>query len=165
MGDLNLCQRRKGQEVRKWLFSHNTLTLLYSVVGQVGDDEGAETSASSRCCAGLLVVFSVLLIILFFPLSMVYVVKVRIYYRVSSILNVGVANILLTVRFFLKVIPEYQRAVIFRLGRVEEGEAKGPGQFKRDNRGALSIISGLNGSRNLKYLVYTIRNILPHPMY
>ena len=56
----------------------NIQPLLYSVVGQIGDDENVETSASSRCCAGLLVVFSVLLIILFFPFSMFYVVKVRI---------------------------------------------------------------------------------------
>lgn len=72
------------------------------VVGQVGDDENSEVSASSRLCAGVLILFSVLLIILFFPFSMIYVVK---------------------------VIPEYQRAVIFRLGRVEDGDAKGPGIF------------------------------------
>lgn len=35
---------------------------------------------------------------------------------------------------FLKVIPEYQRAVIFRLGRVEEGDAKGPGNHLTTQR-------------------------------
>jgi erythrocyte band 7 integral membrane protein len=31
--------------------------------------------------------------------------------------------------FFKKVVQEYQRAVIFRLGRILSGGAKGPGLF------------------------------------
>lgn len=31
--------------------------------------------------------------------------------------------------FFLKVVQEYERAVIFRLGRLMQGGAKGPGIF------------------------------------
>ena len=71
-----------GIEVKRYcvaLPTHHSLTLLYSVIGQVGDDENSETSASSRLCAGILVLFSVLLIILFFPFSMFYVVKVCVY--------------------------------------------------------------------------------------
>ena len=30
--------------------------------------------------------------------------------------------------FHLKVVPEYERAVIFRLGRLKDREAKGPGK-------------------------------------
>lgn len=31
--------------------------------------------------------------------------------------------------FFYKVVQEYERAVIFRLGRLMQGGAKGPGKF------------------------------------
>ncbi|XP_065918186.1 stomatin-4-like isoform X2 [Dysidea avara] len=72
------------------------------IVRQIGDDENVKVSTSSSVCAGVLVFFSVILMILFFPFSLF---------------------------FAIKVIPEYQRAVIFRLGRVEEGDAKGPGIF------------------------------------
>ena len=30
--------------------------------------------------------------------------------------------------YIVQVIPEYQRAVIFRLGRVKDGNVKGPGK-------------------------------------
>ena len=53
-------------------------------------------------CARLLTVFSVFLIILFLPFSLFFVVK---------------------------VVQEYERAVIFRLGRLLSGGARGPGVF------------------------------------
>lgn len=31
--------------------------------------------------------------------------------------------------WFLQVVQEYERAVIFRLGRLLQGGAKGPGQY------------------------------------
>ncbi|XP_065918181.1 stomatin-4-like [Dysidea avara] len=72
------------------------------VVGQAGDEDNIEKPLSTKLCTGVLIFCSVILIILFFPFSLFYMIK---------------------------VIPEYQRAVIFRLGRVEEGDAKGPGLF------------------------------------
>lgn len=56
----------------------------------------------SGCCSVLLTGLSWILIVLFFPFSMVVC---------------------------LKVVQEYERAVIFRLGRLLSGGAKGPGLF------------------------------------
>lgn len=53
-------------------------------------------------CANLLTLASVLLIIVTFPLSLLFTVK---------------------------VVQEYERAVIFRLGRLLSGGASGPGVF------------------------------------
>merc|ERR1719210_1740322 len=53
-------------------------------------------------CAMALTIFSLILIILTLPLSLVFVVK---------------------------VVQEYERAVIFRLGRLLTGGARGPGVF------------------------------------
>ncbi|XP_015791893.1 stomatin-4 isoform X2 [Tetranychus urticae] len=53
-------------------------------------------------CAYLLTTFSVILIVIFLPLSLF---------------------------FSIKVVQEYERAVIFRLGRLLPGGAKGPGIF------------------------------------
>ena len=53
-------------------------------------------------CANLLTLASVLLIIVTFPLSLLFTVK---------------------------VVQEYERAVIFRLGRLLSGGARGPGVF------------------------------------
>ena len=53
-------------------------------------------------CSKLLTVFSIFLIILFLPFSLFFVVK---------------------------VVQEYERAVIFRLGRLLAGGARGPGVF------------------------------------
>ena len=33
--------------------------------------------------------------------------------------------------YFLQIVQEYERAVIFRLGRVVSGGAKGPGKMSR----------------------------------
>ena len=53
-------------------------------------------------CSGLLKFLSILLIILFFPFSLIKVIR---------------------------VIPQYERAIIFRLGRIKGGKAVGPGVF------------------------------------
>lgn len=63
---------------------------------------GPEDGASIGCCGYLLMALSYLLIILTFPLSMCMTIK---------------------------VVQEYERAVIFRLGRLLPGGAKGPGLF------------------------------------
>lgn len=65
----------------------------------------------------VLVFFSVLLMILFFPFSLFLAVKVSAYTHC------------ILWHETVQVIPEYQRAVIFRLGRVEDGDAKGPGNL------------------------------------
>jgi erythrocyte band 7 integral membrane protein len=65
-------------------------------------DEDQEEGCCSACCGVCLAILSVLLIILTFPFSMFVC---------------------------LKVVSEYERAVIFRLGRIRPGGPKGPGMF------------------------------------
>ncbi|KAI1298121.1 Mechanosensory protein 2 [Halotydeus destructor] len=62
----------------------------------------AGTEGDAGFCAAVLTFFSVLLIIITFPISLLYTIK---------------------------VVQEYQRAVIFRLGRIRPGGARGPGIF------------------------------------
>ena len=56
----------------------------------------------TSCCTGVMIFFSVVLCILTFPVSIFMMVK---------------------------VIPAYERAIIFRLGRIKGGQASGPGVF------------------------------------
>lgn len=63
---------------------------------------GAVDNGESNACAVLLKVLSIVVIVLFFPFSLVCA---------------------------LKMVQEYERAVIFRLGRIIHGGAKGPGLF------------------------------------
>jgi len=63
------------------------------------DDEG---SAAGGVCEIVLLSFSILLIILTFPIS---------------------------IFFCIRIVQEYERAVIFRLGRIKKGGAVGPGMF------------------------------------
>jgi len=58
--------------------------------------------AELGCCGWILTIFSMLIVIVTFPLSLM---------------------------FCLKIVQEYERAVIFRVGRLLSGEAKGPGIF------------------------------------
>ena len=53
-------------------------------------------------CTGLLTIISIMLVVVTLPLSLVLVVK---------------------------VVQEFERAVIFRLGRLLAGGARGPGVF------------------------------------
>ena len=63
--------------------------------------------------------FSILLMILFFPFSLFLAVKVRVFENcIQSVM----------LHYIVQVIPEYQRAVIFRLGRMKDGNVKGPGK-------------------------------------
>jgi len=66
------------------------------------DDATGDTDICSSCTSVLLTVISILLMVCTFPISMF---------------------------FCIKVIQEYERAVIFRLGRVKKGGAVGPGLF------------------------------------
>merc|ERR1711884_223859 len=63
------------------------------------DDEG---SAAGGCCAFLLTFLSMFLCLITFPIS---------------------------IFFCIRIVQEYERAVIFRLGRIKKGGAVGPGMF------------------------------------
>jgi len=76
----------------------NDCVVQYEVQGEAEDPSGD----SGGVFTALLTGFSVLLIILTFPLS---------------------------IWFCIRMVQEYQRAVIFRLGRVKKGGAVGPGLF------------------------------------
>jgi len=76
----------------------NDCVVQYEVQGEAEDPSGD----SGGVFTALLTAFSVLLIILTFPLS---------------------------IWFCIRMVQEYQRAVIFRLGRVKKGGAVGPGLF------------------------------------
>merc|ERR1719154_615768 len=62
-------------------------------------DEG---SAAGGVCEMVLLSFSVILIVLTFPIS---------------------------IFFCIRIVQEYERAVIFRLGKIKKGGAVGPGLF------------------------------------
>lgn len=70
-------------------------------ISSVPDNNDDEDCASS-CCAVILTVLSLIIVICTFPFSLM---------------------------FCLKIVQEYERAVIFRLGRLLPGGAKGPGLF------------------------------------
>ncbi|XP_018619694.2 erythrocyte band 7 integral membrane protein-like [Scleropages formosus] len=61
-----------------------------------------DSSAGLGCCGWLLVLFSLLITLLTFPVS---------------------------IFMCIKIVQEYERAVIFRLGRIIDKKAKGPGIF------------------------------------
>merc|ERR1711962_726770 len=64
--------------------------------------EGEDTSYCGSCVSTVIFIFSALLICLTFPFSLCVCIK---------------------------MVQEYERAVIFRLGRVKKGGAQGPGLF------------------------------------
>ncbi|XP_019852929.1 PREDICTED: band 7 protein AGAP004871-like isoform X2 [Amphimedon queenslandica] len=66
------------------------------------DDQEESAGCGSSLCTVVLIVVSVFLVLIFFPFSLIMLIK---------------------------VVPEYERAVIFRLGRLMDREAKGPGTF------------------------------------
>lgn len=65
-------------------------------------EEVPPEGCGTTCCSGVLIVVSIILIIMTFPFSMI---------------------------FMIKVIPTYERAIIFRLGRIKGKKASGPGVF------------------------------------
>ncbi|XP_063415483.1 stomatin-like [Mytilus trossulus] len=71
---------------------------------QMGDQRNMQDSSEDGigCCGCILMGLSYFLVILFFPVSLCMTIK---------------------------IVTEYERAVIFRLGRVLPGGAKGPGMF------------------------------------
>ncbi|CAF1230803.1 unnamed protein product [Rotaria sordida] len=69
---------------------------------QTNDDSQQSNESDFDACGWLLIIFSYILVALTFPI---------------------------TLFFCINVVQEYQRAVIFRLGRILPGGAKGPGLF------------------------------------
>ncbi|KAL3870663.1 hypothetical protein ACJMK2_038709 [Sinanodonta woodiana] len=65
-------------------------------------EQGTEPDGDIGCCGCVLLGISILMLILFFPFSLICSIK---------------------------IVQEYERAVIFRLGRVKQGGAVGPGIF------------------------------------
>ena len=83
----------------------------YGTAQDDGDDCGI--------CGALITFFSYVLIILTLPVSIWGCVKVNKY----------IMRRLCKTLFSYQVVQEYERAVIFRLGRLRSGGAKGPGLF------------------------------------
>ncbi|KAK3590595.1 hypothetical protein CHS0354_001619 [Potamilus streckersoni] len=67
-----------------------------------GNTDKAEAGGDNGCCGCIMLFLSICILVLFFPFSLICSIK---------------------------IVQEYERAVIFRLGRVVSGGAKGPGLF------------------------------------
>jgi erythrocyte band 7 integral membrane protein len=84
---------------------------MHSIVAAEGLEDGMGT------CGWILIGLSWMIVVVTFPFSIIFCLKVgggvRVYAR-------GV---------YVQVVQEYERAVIFRLGRLIGGGAKGPGIF------------------------------------
>jgi len=52
--------------------------IIYVVVGQAGDGDNVEKPLSTKLCTGVLIFCSIILIVLFFPFSLFYMIKVGI---------------------------------------------------------------------------------------
>lgn len=65
-------------------------------------EEVPPEGCGSTCCTAFLIFLSGVLLVLTFPFSLIAVIK---------------------------VIPAYERAIIFRLGRIKGNKASGPGVF------------------------------------
>ena len=65
-------------------------------------EEEAATGCATGCCSVMLFVLSCILVVFTLPFSLFFIIK---------------------------VVPQYERAVIFRLGRIKDGKEKGPGLF------------------------------------
>lgn len=73
-----------------------------STVLEDRDQEKQEMDATESCCSALILIISFFLLVITFPFSLCVC---------------------------LKMVQEYERAVIFRLGRIKQGGAVGPGLF------------------------------------
>lgn len=71
-------------------------------LSNMGSDERDAAEEGYGCCGGLLIGISLFLMVLLFPI---------------------------TIWMAIKIIPEYERAVIMRLGRMKNKKASGPGLF------------------------------------
>ena len=74
-------------------------------------------------CTTVLTIIAVFFIVVTLPVSLVFVVKVPIITTVT--ISVTILMLMLTVQ----VAQEFERAVIYRMGRLLAGGARGPGVF------------------------------------
>ena len=72
-------------------------------------------------CTTVLTIIAVFFIVVTLPVSLVFVVKVLI----ITVISVTILMLMLTVQ----VAQEFERAVIYRMGRLLAGGARGPGGF------------------------------------
>ena len=91
--------------------------LYFKVVRMNESDKGLNDGeeATAGCCSGLLIAFSIILIVFTFPFS---------------------------IFFCIRIIPEYERAIIFRLGRLKKVKSQILSNFSHgfaDTREALSV--------------------------
>lgn len=96
----------------------------------------AERTGSLGCIGWILVILSGILVIILFPITIWFCVKVSEVNnrRAASKRNtkdatscVTCVGVTCSVVFYLQIVQEYERAVIFRLGRITDRKAKGPG--------------------------------------
>ena len=73
-------------------------------------------------CTTVLTIIAVFFIVVTLPVSLVFVVKVSI---TTLTISVTILMLMLTVQ----VAQEFERAVIYRMGRLLAGGARGPGVF------------------------------------
>ena len=74
-------------------------------------------------CTTVLTIIAVFFIVVTLPVSLVFVVKVPII--ITLTISVTIPMLMLTVQ----VAQEFERAVIYRMGRLLAGGARGPGVF------------------------------------
>lgn len=77
-------------------------------------------------CETLLILLAYLFFVCTLPFSLCYALKVIKHYISNNV--IFIVKLFLNFKF-IKIVNEYERAVIFRLGRILKGGAKGPGLF------------------------------------
>ena len=78
----------------------------------------------------ILAIISMILVVVTLPFSLCYCVKVNIYFCCPSSIGCALSLSFFSLSLFVhQVVQEYERAVIFRLGRLKKGGASGPGLF------------------------------------
>lgn len=80
----------------------------------------ADVTGEVDCCGWILTILSYIVIALTLPFSLCFCLKVPFLHFSLKIFYI---------RSFLQVVQEYERAVIFRLGRLLPGGARGPGKY------------------------------------
>lgn len=86
--------------------------------------DDADRDGEATACGKVLIFCSWFLIVVTMPFSLLVCFKVREKFEKESLKRFF---------YFLKVVQEYERAVIFRLGRLTKGGAKGPGKCSSHN--------------------------------
>lgn len=93
-------------------YTHSNSRLITCAFAAEGYEDGM------GACGWILIALSWFLVTCTFPLSICFCLKVG-----DGLFPIAIGN------FSVQVVQEYERAVIFRLGRLIGGGAKGPGIF------------------------------------